>query len=324
MSDMTKRATPYKRRSLKSTIPPEGAAASGVRQQLHFRQIEVFHAVMVTRSVSAAARMLLVSQPSLSRTVKRLEDTLRIPLFERLRGRLVPTAEAIRLFEEVDRIVRQISQLGSEIDRITGGESLVFRFGASPSVSRQLVPHAMKILSLRKPRLEFFLDSLSVDQMTDYLVTGRGECIVTIFPISHPLIASRELGKGYLQALIPANHRLVKRDILRISDLAGVDYIGFDRSGPHARVIAAFLAEATQKPRVKALVRFSEAAVALVHEGFGIALVDSFTAAGALGANVVVREIENAPSFTLYLHTNIERPHSQHVKALAEAIMSAK
>lgn len=296
------------------------APVTGVRQPLHFRQIEVFHAVMVTRSVSAAARMLLVSQPSLSRTLRRLEDTLRVPLFTRHRRRLVPTAEAMRLFEEVDRIVRQISQLGSEIDRIAGGEALVFRFGASPSVSRHVVPHAMKILAARKPRLEFFLDSLALDQMTDYLVTGRGECVVTIFPISHPLIASRVLGTGHLQALVPSDHRLAKRDILNVADLSGVDFIGFDRLGPHALVINAFLADMARPPKTKALVRFSEAATALVHEGIGIALVDSFTAAGALGTNVVVREIENAPTFTLYLHTNVERPQSQHVHGLADAI----
>lgn len=328
-----RRTRALKAEAVDESLPPMDEPVAGrsgaeilpepmARAPLHFRQIEVFHAVMVTRSVSAAARMLRVSQPSLSRTVRRLEDTLRMTLFERHRKRLVPTAEANRLFEEVDRIVRQIGQLGGEIDRIAGGESMVFRFGASPSVSRRLVPRAMKRLAERRPRLEFFLDSLALNQMTDYLVTGRGECVVTIFPISHPLIASRALGKGRLQALIPADHRLARREIIRGEDLAGVDFIGFERNGPHASVIDPFLAGLPRPPRVKALVRFAEAAVALVNEGIGVALVDSFTTMGSLGPEVLVREIVDAPAFTIYLHTNVERPHSQHVQGLAEALIA--
>ena len=48
-------------------------------------------AVMSSRSLTEAAGALHISQPALSKAVKRLEDRLRLPLFHRVNGRLRPT-----------------------------------------------------------------------------------------------------------------------------------------------------------------------------------------------------------------------------------------
>jgi DNA-binding transcriptional LysR family regulator len=290
------------------------------RSALNFRQLEVFHAVISAGSVSAASRLLNTSQPSLSRSVRRLEDVLRFELFTRSSGRLVATFEALELFRDVDQIVRRVAGLDTVIERIVRGATRVFRLGASPSVSRRVVPRALRVLADDKPELEYFLDSLSMPDMTDYLVTGRGECVVTIFPIAHPLIETERLGTGMLQALIPADHPLARRQTVKVTDLSDVDLIGFEANGPHALVIDSLLSQLPRKPRIKALVRFSEAATVLVDEGLGIALVDSFSAMGPLGPNVVVRSLADAPTFPLLLLTNIERPRTQHVKALATAL----
>ncbi|KAI3607297.1 Transcriptional regulator, LysR family [Cupriavidus necator H850] len=59
------------------------AAPSG--RPLNLRQIEVFQAIMLAGSVSGAGRMLLVSQPAVSRVLALTESRLGYPLFERAR-----------------------------------------------------------------------------------------------------------------------------------------------------------------------------------------------------------------------------------------------
>ena len=71
---------------------------------MRLRHIEVFNAVMVTGSVSGAARLINITQPAVSRTLKHAELQLGFPLFERVGGRLVATAEARSLFPLVDRL----------------------------------------------------------------------------------------------------------------------------------------------------------------------------------------------------------------------------
>src|SRR3546814_12433328 len=78
---------------------------------MNLRQIEIFHAVYTNGSVSAAARALNVSQPSVSKTLRHAESTLGFRLFERTRGRLVATDDAHALFAEVREIQERVPAL---------------------------------------------------------------------------------------------------------------------------------------------------------------------------------------------------------------------
>ena len=93
--------------------------------RFNLRQIEVFRAVMVTGSISGAARLLAVSQPAISRLLAYTEDRLGLKLFERIKGRVQPTPEARRLFAEVDQVhqgVLRVNNLAQELrERGTGG-----------------------------------------------------------------------------------------------------------------------------------------------------------------------------------------------------------
>ena len=62
------------------------------------RQMEVFRAVMLTGSINAAAKMLYVSQPAVSKLVAHTETTLGPRRFERAKGRPAPPAKAPAVF----------------------------------------------------------------------------------------------------------------------------------------------------------------------------------------------------------------------------------
>ena len=116
---------------------------------LTLRQIEVIRAIMITGSISGAARLLSVSQPAISRLLAYTEDRLALRLFERVRGRVQPTPEARRLFQEVDQVhqgVVRVNELAEELrERGTGSVRIV----ASPSVGQALVPDAIARLRER-------------------------------------------------------------------------------------------------------------------------------------------------------------------------------
>lgn len=64
---------------------------------MRLRHIEVFNAVMLTGTVSRAARLISVSQPAVSRILQHAELQLGFALFQRSKGRLVATPEALTL-----------------------------------------------------------------------------------------------------------------------------------------------------------------------------------------------------------------------------------
>jgi DNA-binding transcriptional LysR family regulator len=68
------------------------------------RHMEVFRAVMLTGSISGAAKMLYVSQPAVSKLITYIESRLSFRLFDRVNNRLIATAEAHTLYREVERV----------------------------------------------------------------------------------------------------------------------------------------------------------------------------------------------------------------------------
>ncbi len=116
---------------------------------VNLRHIEIFHAVMTTGNLTEAARMLHTSQPTVSRELARFEKVLGLQLFERTRGRLQPTVQGLRLFEEVqrswyglDRIVSAAEPArvppGRAVDRLSAGVFPVLSAAAVAAVSRSL------------------------------------------------------------------------------------------------------------------------------------------------------------------------------------------
>ena len=75
---------------------------------MNARQIEVFRTIMRLGTLTGAAQALNVSQPALSQLLLHAEDRLGYKLFRRLRGRLVPTPEALQLYPEAERLHRDI------------------------------------------------------------------------------------------------------------------------------------------------------------------------------------------------------------------------
>ena len=85
---------------------------------MNLRQLEVFYAIMQAGTVSGAARLLHVSQPNVTRVLAHTEQQLSFALFERVKGRLVPTQEAKALLPEAEKVYQQLGQFRSLTNKV--------------------------------------------------------------------------------------------------------------------------------------------------------------------------------------------------------------
>ena len=106
---------------------------------MRFRQLEVFHAVYLHGSISAAARALGVSQPSVSKTLHHSEDSLGIPLFQLSRGRLIPTDEAHALMREAGDLFERLDTLQQTARNLAQAGGGHIRLGIVPSLALDVV-----------------------------------------------------------------------------------------------------------------------------------------------------------------------------------------
>jgi len=286
------------------------------------RQIEYFRAVMESGSVSGAAALLSVSQPNVSRMIKYTETRLGLTLFERSKGRLQPTPEALALFAEVQSLHLHLESLQDSVRRITSGAYRRFHVGASPSLGRHVVPSILSRLRRDLGDLPVKFDILSVSQIIDYLVFGQGECACTIFPIAHPQITTEAGVAGSLVCVVPRDHRLAGKRSLTAEALQGERLIGFEPNTPHGQVVEDFfhcVGEAPElatlrfppiAPQFATLVRFAESACALVEEHNGVAVVDEFTISGGAFPNLVSIPVAGPKPFRIFFHSSAQHPLS--------------
>ncbi len=287
---------------------------------ISLHQIEVFRALMEAKTVTAAAVLMRISQPALSRIIKRMEDRIGFPLFERVKGRLVATPEALALYADVEIIHKKVGDLNLTIRRLSSGEGGVFRFGASPSLGNSVVPIALRRLRAGHPRLAVHVDIVPMNQLIDYLTLRTGELVLTLFPIEHPMIRTQKIGLGRVVCAFASDHPFAGRDEIAARDLANEDIIGFQEDSSHARAIRSLEEAAGTSFTIKTVVRFAETALALAEQGLGVAIVDEFTAMRARRPAEMTRQLAEPTRFTLYANSFLFAPPSAHGKAFVRAI----
>lgn len=149
---------------------------------MRLRQIEVFRAVMIAGSVSEAARMLSVSQPVVSRVLKHTELALGLSLFERLRGRLVPTPEAQALFVQIRHAWGELERVDALAVNLRRGASGLLRVAATPSLATSLLPDALVELRAGQSEIECDLWASHTREIVEHLIAFEVDAGFAIEP----------------------------------------------------------------------------------------------------------------------------------------------
>lgn len=269
---------------------------------LSFRQLEVFRAVMINGSVSAAATQLGIAQPTVTNTIRRLEDVLDTTLFDRSGARLKPTAVAHQVYESFAPAMSAFERLSDTVLEVVRGQHSTFRMGASPSVSQALAPRSLALFSKRLPDAKLRMDTLSMSQIRDYLWLTEGNCAVTIFPIEQSGITSYRLSSVGMVCVVPADHRLAGQATVSIHDIADEPLIFFHPNTPHGKLVRQIFQDAGLQPNISIETRFTETAQHLMREGFGIALQDELTSLSVRSSGLRVLRLSETPRQAVLFH----------------------
>ncbi len=251
-----------------------------VRQnpRMNLRQVEVFRAVMSTGSVSDAARLLHVSVPAVSRVLSHTESRLGYALFERVKGRLHPTAEARQLYQEVEQVYAGIRRLGTLAHELGQRRYGLVSIVSSPSIGQQLVPLAIAQFHAQHPEVRVRFHVLSHELLKEQLLARHVDMGISTLPVDHPTLATRPIARSELVCICPWTHPLAGAASVTVADLLPHELIAYPGDTPLAQLIERlFAAHGDERPRVGIEVGSPQNACALVHAGAGIALVEEFS-----------------------------------------------
>ena len=100
--------------------------------RINSRQVEAFRAMMLTGSVTEAAKLIAVTQPAVSRLLRDFQALLKMKLFERRGSGLVPTAAATALYMEVERSFVGLERITAAAEEIRSRRTGTLRIAALP------------------------------------------------------------------------------------------------------------------------------------------------------------------------------------------------
>ena len=195
---------------------------------MNLQQLAVFREIMNTGSMSAAARNLHRTQPAISASLKALEESLGMALFQRVGRRLVPVPEARYLLSEsaeiLDRLSATRSNLAGMRDRVRGSLRIV----AMPGPSAYLMPEFVSRFTRGALDIRVTLSTRSSPQILNLIAAQSfdiGFCdlgfrgsISDTWPSE--LFRNTTTVCECLCAL-PADHPLATRDKITAQDLDG-------------------------------------------------------------------------------------------------------
>lgn len=175
---------------------------------MNLRQLEAFRATMRCGSITEAAAMMHISQPSVSRLIADLERAIGFALFVRSGRGLSPTVEGRKFHQGVEGMFVGIDRLQELADAIRTSNAVEINVGTIQSIAAVELPKAVAELLRRRPEISFMIQSRNTPAILDAVqmhqldlgIVGRAppyEGVDVLYQIAAPYVC-----------LIPEGHEL--------------------------------------------------------------------------------------------------------------------
>lgn len=287
---------------------------------LNFREVQAFRAVMLSGSMTQAAKELHTSQSNISRVIGQLERRIGVKLFERQVGKLLPTLEGQVFFRDVEHTFASLRGLEEKADLIRKRGSGRLRVASMPSMALVTVPDAIYLFAQRFPDVDVTLhvaDSLTICQWlaTGYADIGIASEIFNATSIAHD-VAQKSLGV----CITPLNHRLAERkDAITPKDLVGEHFLSLKSSDiMRQRIDAACLIDGEDKRLLAYESHFAAANCRMVARGLGVSISNPIVARDFTGQIAILPFLPRI-EFATYLVSPLNIPTNMLAKAFGDA-----
>lgn len=167
-----------------------------------------------------AAERCHVSQPTLSVAVKKLEDELGIPLFERSKSSIRVTETGERIIEQAQRV---LDQVGVIRDMAQDGKNQLnspLKVGAIYTIGPYLFPHLLPELRRAAPDMPLYIEENYTANLRQKLRHSDLDAIIVALPFDEPEVVTLPLYDEPFVVLLPAGHHLAEKAALSAEELA--------------------------------------------------------------------------------------------------------
>ena len=267
---------------------------------MEIKSLRYFLAVAREENMTKAADMLHVTQPTLSKTLKSLEDELGKKLFTRHSFSISLTDEGMLLRDRAEDLIAMADRIEQEfitLDDITGGD---IYFGLAESYQIKYLAREIRILKSRYPGFTYHITSGDTEQVTEKLDKGLLDFAVLC---EKPNTAKYDYVKfpeaDIWGAVMPTDHPLAMKKSIKVKDLIGQPLFCSEQSWNNE--IPAWAGDDFERLHLEGSFRLSYNGSLFAQEGLGILLTFKHLVECSDENGLVFRPLSPKQTSELYL-----------------------
>lgn len=269
--------------------------------KLNQRQIDVFNAVMVNKSITAAAAKLGSSQPTLSREIREVERRLGFDLFLRFGKRLTPTEQAVLLHDVVLRSFIGLDEIGRAASAIRTRSAANFRIASIPAYAESIIPRVIQRFAKQRAAIHFSIHSHEESSLRQEMTTQVFDLCLAESQFERDIGTGETVNVGDMVCVLPQGHPLTARKLLSPADFAGQPFIYFSQNDPYRHKLDAVFHQADVARDYAAETTTAASVCALVAAGVGVSIINPLTAVNHAVGSVAVRRLSVSVPYGLAL-----------------------
>ena len=252
---------------------------------MEIRQLKAFLAIAETKTFTAGARRVNITQAAISMQIKQLEDEVGLRLFTRTPRRVILTEAGEYLLDRARKILREHDTAIAEIAELGGVEHGRLRIGsASAEFATHQLPQILQGIRGKYPSADIAVTAGTSNALVDKIMHGEIDIAFVSLPVDNSSITTELLFSDEIVAIAHPTHQMGHEKFISAAALAGEKLILGERGGNTRRMIDDFFNAANVKPNIVMELSRQEAINQMVEANMGV---------GTAGAKTIADEIRD-------------------------------
>lgn len=197
---------------------------------MEFREMKSFIAVADKRSFTKAAEQLYISQPSLSKAIKKLEEALQVELFDRSTRDLRLTDAGQIVYKQGKQVVDLLNDLPHLLKELTDIAAGEIKFGIPPLIGTLFFPHIASTFSKQYPKVRLELIELGAKLIEQLVEERKIDLGLVVLPVNETIFNIHPYFQDEFVLCIHRKHPLAKRDSIALPELKDEQFITFSEN----------------------------------------------------------------------------------------------
>jgi len=269
---------------------------------MNLNQLKLFYLSIKRQSLSAAAAELNITQPAVTKGIKRLQEHYEIQFVEPLGKKLVLTKAGQALYDIADDIFTLEKVAEDRIHSFQIEQGRQIKIHTSESFGAYYLPAIIHQFKTANPDVSVIVDILPTAKVVEATIALQNDIGFISYPVRHDKLLLQEVLQEKLLLIVSPGHRLAAKTPLTPHDLEGEAMIMHEQGSALQRAIEVFIDG--QEVRVSKQLEFSnnEAIKRAVAEGDGVALISEKAAEEEIRAGKLIAVPLSGPPVTRFFY----------------------